>query len=150
MIILLINITIISRQSTALLGSHRSRPQPGTRLTKKKKKTKMWKMRCSVFGKIAMGNAKIFDILLSKAFWDYCLRGSLVYFVNQLLASAAVGYFFRENPLPTKLIDRFWYKHLLVPTIDLKRITRCKLALIFTSADHRQFLGLFGYEAARL
>ncbi len=34
--------------------------------------------------------------------------------------------------------------------IDLKRITRCKLALIFTSADHRQFLGLFGSEAARL
>jgi hypothetical protein len=28
--------------------------------------------------------------------------------------------------------------------IDLKRITRCKLALIFTSADHRKFLGLFG------
>jgi hypothetical protein len=37
-----------------------------------------------------------------------------------------------------------------VGTIDLKRITRCKLALIFTSADHRQFLGLFGSEAARL
>ena len=34
--------------------------------------------------------------------------------------------------------------------IDLKRITRCKLALIFTSADYRQFLGLFGSEAARL
>ena len=29
-------------------------------------------------------------------------------------------------------------------TIDLKRITRCKLASIFTSADHRKFLGLFG------
>ncbi len=28
--------------------------------------------------------------------------------------------------------------------IDLKRITRCKLASIFTSADHRKFLGLFG------
>ncbi len=25
-------------------------------------------------------------------------------------------------------------------TIDMKRITRCKLALIFTSADHRKFL----------
>jgi hypothetical protein len=34
--------------------------------------------------------------------------------------------------------------------IDLKRITRCRLALIFTSADHRKFLGLFGSEAARL
>jgi hypothetical protein len=38
--------------------------------------------------------------------------------------------------------------------IDLKRITRCKLASIFTSADHRKFLGLFGAlfgsEAARL
>ncbi len=34
--------------------------------------------------------------------------------------------------------------------IDLKRITRCKLALIFTSADCRKFLGLFGSEAARL
>jgi hypothetical protein len=34
--------------------------------------------------------------------------------------------------------------------IDLKRITRCKMALIFTSADHRKFLGLFGSEAARL
>jgi hypothetical protein len=34
--------------------------------------------------------------------------------------------------------------------IDLKRITRCKLALIFTSADHRKFLVLFGSEAARL
>jgi hypothetical protein len=34
--------------------------------------------------------------------------------------------------------------------IDLKRITRCKLALIFTSADHRKFLSLFGSEAARL
>ncbi len=32
--------------------------------------------------------------------------------------------------------------------IDLKRITRCKLALIFTSADHRKFLGLFGSEQA--
>jgi hypothetical protein len=30
-------------------------------------------------------------------------------------------------------------------TIDLKRITRCKLALIFTSADHRKFLGLFWF-----
>jgi len=38
----------------------------------------------------------------------------------------------------------------LVGSIDLKRITRCKLALIFTSADHRKFLGLFGSEAARL
>ncbi len=34
--------------------------------------------------------------------------------------------------------------------IDLKRIARCKLALIVTSADHRKFLGLFGSEAARL
>ncbi len=34
--------------------------------------------------------------------------------------------------------------------IDLKRITRCKLALIFTSADHKIFLGLFGSEAVRL
>ncbi len=34
--------------------------------------------------------------------------------------------------------------------IDIKRISRCKLALIFTSADHRKFLGLFGSEAARL
>jgi hypothetical protein len=38
--------------------------------------------------------------------------------------------------------------------IDLKRITRCKLASIFTSADYRKFLGLFGAmfgsEAARL
>ncbi len=32
----------------------------------------------------------------------------------------------------------------------MKRITRYKLALIFTSADHRKFLGLFGSEAARL
>jgi hypothetical protein len=41
-----------------------------------------------------------------------------------------------------------------VECIDLKRITRCKLASIFTSADHRKFLGLFGAmfgsEAARL
>ncbi len=37
-----------------------------------------------------------------------------------------------------------------VQTIDLKRIARCKLALIFTSADHRKFLGLFGSEEARL
>ncbi len=29
--------------------------------------------------------------------------------------------------------------------IDLKRLTRCKLALIFTSADHRKFLGLFWF-----
>ncbi len=35
-------------------------------------------------------------------------------------------------------------------SIDLKRITRWKLALIFTSADHRKFLGLFGPEAVRL
>jgi hypothetical protein len=34
--------------------------------------------------------------------------------------------------------------------IDLKRITRYKLALIFESADHRKFLGLYGSEAARL
>jgi hypothetical protein len=32
----------------------------------------------------------------------------------------------------------------------LKRITRYKLALIFESANHRKFLGLFGSEAARL
>jgi hypothetical protein len=32
----------------------------------------------------------------------------------------------------------------------LKRITRYELALIFTSADHRKFHGLFGSEAARL
>ena len=38
----------------------------------------------------------------------------------------------------------------VVWSIDLKRITRCKLTLIFTSADHRKFLGLFGSEAARL
>ncbi len=38
----------------------------------------------------------------------------------------------------------------IVQAIDMKRITRCKLALIFTSADHRKFLGLFGSEAARL
>jgi hypothetical protein len=31
-----------------------------------------------------------------------------------------------------------------------KRITRYKLALIFESANHRKFLGLFGSEAARL
>ncbi len=37
-----------------------------------------------------------------------------------------------------------------VEGIDLKRLTRCKLALIFTSADHRKFLGLFGSEAARM
>ncbi len=30
-------------------------------------------------------------------------------------------------------------------SIDLKRITRCKLALIFTSADHSKFLGLFWF-----
>ncbi len=34
--------------------------------------------------------------------------------------------------------------------IDLKRITRYKLALIFASANFRKFLGLFGSEAARL
>jgi hypothetical protein len=38
----------------------------------------------------------------------------------------------------------------MAQTIDLKRITRYKLALIFTSADHRKFLCLFGSEAARL
>jgi len=37
-----------------------------------------------------------------------------------------------------------------VLNIDLKRITRYKLALIFTSADHREFLGLFCSEAVRL
>jgi hypothetical protein len=39
---------------------------------------------------------------------------------------------------------------MLFLSIDLKRITRCKLTLIFTPADHRKFLGLFGSEAARL
>jgi hypothetical protein len=39
---------------------------------------------------------------------------------------------------------------VMMIVIDLKRITRCKLALIFTSADHRKFLGLFGSEAASL
>jgi hypothetical protein len=34
--------------------------------------------------------------------------------------------------------------------IDLKRITRYELALIFESANHRKFLGLFCSEAARL
>ncbi len=34
--------------------------------------------------------------------------------------------------------------------IYLKRITRYKLAIIFESANHRKFLGLFGSEAARL
>jgi hypothetical protein len=46
-----------------------------------------------------------------------------------------------------------WQNHwvfVLPAFIDLKRITRCKLALIFTSADHRKFLGLFGSEVARL
>ncbi len=38
--------------------------------------------------------------------------------------------------------------HQLTPgIIDLKRITRYKLAL-FESANHRKFLGLFGSEAA--
>jgi hypothetical protein len=35
-------------------------------------------------------------------------------------------------------------------SIDLKRITRYKLALIFETANYRKFLGLFGSEAARL
>jgi len=39
---------------------------------------------------------------------------------------------------------------LYAAIIDLKRITRSKLALIFTSAEHRKFLGLFDSEAARL
>jgi hypothetical protein len=34
--------------------------------------------------------------------------------------------------------------------IDLKRITRCKLALMFESVNHRKFLALFGSEAARI
>jgi hypothetical protein len=34
--------------------------------------------------------------------------------------------------------------------IDLKIITRYKLALIFASANHMKFLGLFGSEAFRL
>ncbi len=34
-------------------------------------------------------------------------------------------------------------------TIDLKRITRYKLALLFASANLRKFLGLLGSEAAR-
>ncbi len=42
------------------------------------------------------------------------------------------------------------FKSAWAGSIDLKRITRCKLALIFTSADIRKFLGLFGSEAARL
>ena len=37
-----------------------------------------------------------------------------------------------------------------VSIIDLKRITRYKLALIFASANHRKFLCLLGSEAARL
>jgi hypothetical protein len=37
-----------------------------------------------------------------------------------------------------------------VPPIDLKRITTYKLALIFESANHWKFVGLFGSEAARL
>jgi hypothetical protein len=37
-----------------------------------------------------------------------------------------------------------------VCNIDLKRITRYKLALIFVSANLRKLLGLFGSEAARL
>ncbi len=41
-------------------------------------------------------------------------------------------------------------KKLTLGSIDLKRITRCKLALIFPSADHRKFLSLFGSEAAIL
>ncbi len=41
-------------------------------------------------------------------------------------------------------------KKLRGRTIDLKRITRYKLALIFASANLRIFLGLFGSEAARL
>ena len=31
----------------------------------------------------------------------------------------------------------------------MKRITRCKLALIFESANHRKFFSLFGSKAAR-
>jgi hypothetical protein len=37
-----------------------------------------------------------------------------------------------------------------VCNIDLKRITRYKLELIFASANLRKLLGLFGSEAARL
>ena len=53
----------------------------------------------------------------------------------------------QENDLSIAPMD-------LTNSIDLKRITRCKLASIFTSADYRKFLGLFGAmfgsEAARL
>ncbi len=38
-------------------------------------------------------------------------------------------------------------KDNVLNTVDLKRITRCKLALIFESANHRKFLGLFGSKA---
>ncbi len=54
----------------------------------------------------------------------------------------------------SRIVKMFYYYFFFLidknEFIDLKRITRCKLALIFTSADHRQFLGLFGSEAARL
>jgi hypothetical protein len=33
------------------------------------------------------------------------------------------------------------FRNATMNSIDLKRITRCKLASIFTSADHRKFLG---------
>ncbi len=47
-------------------------------------------------------------------------------------------------------ISAFIPKYIFFISIDLKRISRCKLALIFTSADHRKFLGWFGSEEARL
>ncbi len=72
----------------------------------------------------------------------------------------AVNNFFVSRNMCLNLLSYIWvFWNSVKPTtkdsksvlnIDLKRITRCKLALIFTSADHRKFLGLFGSEAARL
>jgi len=54
---------------------------------------------------------------------------------------------------PFSLCDAKYRYHVcqafkIILNHDLKRITRCKLALIFESANHRKFLGLFGSEAA--
>ena len=48
-------------------------------------------------------------------------------------------------PIYNMKISMITLSIMTLDTIDLKRITRCKLALIFTSADHRKFLGLFWF-----
>jgi hypothetical protein len=64
-------------------------------------------------------------------------------FKNQIL------FFFQETNF--KIFSMFVVKVIkLVKAIEMKRITICKLAVLFESANRRKFVGQFGSKVASL